>query len=155
MENLMRQWNLNHITVLKILKCFMTNGCRKWRNRFKIEQFVALAEYLEQLPDCNRYKKIANREKTLCGGISRIYLSFSNIWKPCHGAINIRLRNLRTALKNTFDFTEIVNNYELKRGTGCQILRFTSQFSLKLYIQFWKYLHCIVLGSQGRDYCKK
>ena len=100
----MRQWNLNPITVLKILKCFMTNGCRKWRNRFKIEQFVALAEYLEQLPDCNRYKKIANREKTLCGGISRIYLSFSNIWKPCHGAINIRLRNLRTALEKYFRF---------------------------------------------------
>ena len=26
--------NLDRITVKKILKCFRTNGCRKWRNRF-------------------------------------------------------------------------------------------------------------------------
>ena len=38
--------------------------------------------------------------------------------------------------KSTFDFSEIVNNYRLKRGTVWQILRFISQFSLKLYIQF-------------------
>ena len=38
--------------------------------------------------------------------------------------------------KSTFDFTEILNNYWWKRGTVCQILRFISQFSLKLYIQF-------------------
>ena len=40
--------------------------------------------------------------------------------------------------KSTFDFTKIVNNYGLKWGTVCQIVRFISQFSLKLYIQFWK-----------------
>ena len=38
--------------------------------------------------------------------------------------------------KSTFDFTEIVNNYGLKRGTVGQIVRFISQFSLKLHIQF-------------------
>ena len=38
--------------------------------------------------------------------------------------------------KSTFDFTEIVNNCRLKRGTTCQIVRFISQISLKLYIQF-------------------
>ena len=38
--------------------------------------------------------------------------------------------------KSTFDFTEIVNNYGLKRATVCQIVRFISQFSLKLSIQF-------------------
>ena len=27
--------------------------------------------------------KLANQEGTLRGGISRIYLFFSNIWKPC------------------------------------------------------------------------
>ena len=37
--------------------------------------------------------------------------------------------------KSTSDFPEIVNNYELKRGTVCQIVRFISQFSLKLYIK--------------------
>ena len=39
----------------------MTNGCRKKRNRFKIEKSVVLAEYLEQQPDYDRYnKKLAN-----------------------------------------------------------------------------------------------
>ena len=57
--------------------------------------------------------------------------------------------------KSTFDFTEIVNNYGLKRGTVCQIVRFISQFPLKLYIQFWKYFHSVVLGSVGGGYCGK
>ena len=34
--------------------------------------------------------------------------------------------------KSTFDFSEIVNNYELKQGTVWQIVRFISQFPLKL-----------------------
>ena len=38
--------------------------------------------------------------------------------------------------KYTFDFTEIVNNYGLKGGIVCQIVRFFSHFSLKLYIQY-------------------
>ena len=57
--------------------------------------------------------------------------------------------------KSTFDFTEIVNNCEVKQGTVCQIVRFISQFSLKLHIQFWKYFHSVVLGSVGRGYCGK
>ena len=57
--------------------------------------------------------------------------------------------------KSTSDFPEIVNNYELKRGTVCQIVRFISQFSLKLYIQFWNYFDSIVLGSVGKGYLKK
>ena len=57
--------------------------------------------------------------------------------------------------KSTFDFTEIVNNYGLKRGTICQIVRFISEFFLKLYMQFWKYFHSVVLGSVGRSYCGK
>ena len=38
--------------------------------------------------------------------------------------------------KSTFDFTELVNNYRLKQGTVCQIVRFVSNFSQKLYTQF-------------------
>ena len=34
----------------------MTNGCRKWRNRFKREKCLVLAEYFEQQTDCYRYK---------------------------------------------------------------------------------------------------
>ena len=79
-----------------------------------------------------------NQGEVLRGGISRIYLSLLNKWKPCHGAINSWPRNLRTALekwKNTFDFTEVVNNYGLKRGTVYQIERFISKvFSETIHI---------------------
>ena len=57
--------------------------------------------------------------------------------------------------KSTFDFTKIVNNCGLKQGTVSQIVRFISQFSLKLYIQFWKYFHRVILGSVSRGYCEK
>ena len=43
----------------------------------------------------------------------------------------------------------------MKRGATQQIVRFISPFSLKLYTQFWKYFHKMVLGSVGRGYCKK
>ena len=82
--------------------------------RHKLEKLVVLADYLEQESDCNRYKrKLANQEEALHGGISRIYLSFSNIWKPCHRTINLWPHNLRMALT--------------------KIVRFISHFSLKLY----------------------
>ena len=37
--------------------------------------------------------------------------------------------NSRTALKSTFDFTEIVNEWKWKRGTVCHYVRFISQLS--------------------------
>ena len=57
--------------------------------------------------------------------------------------------------ETTLAFKEILNNYGLKRGTVCQIVKFISQFFLKLYIQIWKYFHSVVLGSVGKDDCKK
>ena len=57
--------------------------------------------------------------------------------------------------KSTFDFSEIANNYGLKRGTVCQIVKFIFHFSLKLYIQYWKYFHSMALGSLGSGYIKK
>ena len=48
--------------------------------------------------------KWANQEEVLRRGISRIYLSLSNKWKRCHGAINSRPRTLRTALEKYFQF---------------------------------------------------
>ena len=97
----------------------------------------------------------ANQGEVLRRGICPIYLSSSNKWKPCHGAINSRPRNLRTALEKYFRFQWNVNNYGLKRGTVWQIRRFISQFSLKLDIQFWKYFHSMILGRLGKGYCKK
>ena len=49
-------------------------------------------------------EKGANQGEVLGEGISPIYLSSSNKWKPCHGAINSRPRNLRTALEKYFRF---------------------------------------------------
>ena len=36
-----------------------------------------------------------------------------------------------------------------------QSVRFIPQFSLEIYIQFWKYFHSMILGRLGRCYCKK
>lgn len=57
--------------------------------------------------------------------------------------------------KSTFDFTKIVNNYGLKQRTVCEIVRFFSQFSLKLYIKVWKHFHITVLGSDIEVTVKK
>ena len=44
-------------------------------------------------------EKWANQGEVLRRGISPIYLSSSNKWKPCHGAISSRSCNLKTALE--------------------------------------------------------
>ena len=69
----------------------------KRKKTFKIEKFVVLAEYFEQQTDCSRYRrKISKlRKSPSCRGIGRIYISLSNKWKPCHGAINSRPRNFK------------------------------------------------------------
>ena len=56
-ENFWRQWNLDDITVTKILKWFMTNSCRKWRNRFKKEKSVVLPKYMKKYTDSSKYKR--------------------------------------------------------------------------------------------------
>ena len=115
-----------------------------WQNILSNRQIAADVE-----------EKRANQGEVLRWGISPIYLSSSNKWKPCHRAINSRLHNLRMALECTFDFREIVTNYGLKRGTVWKfisILRLISQFSLKLYIQFWKCFHNMILGRLGKGF---
>ena len=57
--------------------------------------------------------------------------------------------------KITFDFIKIVSNYGSKQETVCQTVRFISHFSLKPYIQYWKYFHYMVLESVDRHYNKK
>ena len=47
-------------------------------------------------------EKLANQEEVLRGGISRMYRFLSNKWKSCHGGINGKPRNLRTALEKSF-----------------------------------------------------
>ena len=64
-----------------------------WQNNLNSSQITADTE-----------EKLADQGEVLRGGISRTYLSLSNKWKPCHGAIESRLRNLRTALEHYFRF---------------------------------------------------
>ena len=123
---------------------FRIKNLLSWQNILSNRQIAA---YIEE--------KWSNQAEVLRQGISPIYLSLSNKWKPCHGAINSRPRISERHWKSTFDFSEIVNNYGLKRGTVWQILRFISQFSLKLYIQFWKYFHSMILERLDKGYCKK
>ena len=47
--------------------------------------------------------------------------------------------NPRTALKNTFDFTETVHEWKWKRGTVSHIVRFISKLSQELHIQILKF----------------
>ena len=49
-------------------------------------------------------EKWANQGDVLRGGISPIYLSSSNKWKPCLGTIKSRPRNLREAMEKYFQF---------------------------------------------------
>ena len=126
----------DRITAKEILKCFRTKGCRKQRNRFQIEKFVVLAENFEQYEDWSRYRK------KFCQSIrspSQRKQSCSFPYQT-NGSHDMQLSIVSHVIserhwKSTFDFNEIVNSYWLKRGTICQIVRFISQFSLKLYMQ--------------------
>ena len=91
----------SEIALTKVLKCFR-------RKTFKIENCVVLAEYFEQQKDCNRCKrKISKSSRSpLWRGISRIYISLSNKWKPCHGAINSRPRNFKNGTKNVLSISQ-------------------------------------------------
>ena len=64
-----------------------------WQNILSNRQ---IAEDIEE--------KWANQGEGRRQGTGPIYLSSSNKWKPCHGAINNRPRNLRTALEKYFRF---------------------------------------------------
>ena len=64
-----------------------------WQNSLNNRQIAADIE-----------EKLAKQGKVLCGGISRIYLSISNKWKPCYRAINSWPHNLGTALEKYSQF---------------------------------------------------
>ena len=72
---------------------FRIKNLLSWQNILSNRQIAADIE-----------EKWANQGEVLRRGISPIYLSSSNKWKPCHGAINSQPRNLRTALEKYFRF---------------------------------------------------
>ena len=122
---------------------------------FQNKKFVVLAEYFEQQTNCSRYRrKLSQSRRSPSSRNQSIYLSSSNKWKPCHGAINSRPRNLRMALEKYFRFQ-----------WNCKQLRVEARNSMAnsgIYfpifsetIQFWKYFHSMILGRLGKGYCKK
>ena len=95
---------LDCITVTKILRCFRMSRCRKWRKRFQ-KFFLSWQNILSNRQiAADIEEKWANQGEVLRRGISPIYLSSSNKWKPCHGAINSRPRNLRAAPEKWFQW---------------------------------------------------
>ena len=123
---------------------FWIKSLLSWQNILSNRQIAADIE-----------EKWANQGEVLRRGISPIYLSSSNKWKPCHRVINSRSRNPRTALEKCFRFQWNCKQLWIEAGTVWQILRFTSQFSLELYMQFWKYFHSMILGRLVKDHYKK
>ena len=71
---------------------FRIKNLLSWQNILSNRQIAADIE--EKWPN----------QEVIHRGIRPIYLSSSNKWKPCHGAINSRPRNLRTALEKYFRF---------------------------------------------------
>ena len=137
MENFRRQWNLDCITITKIMKRFRKNKWRKWRNGFKIDKFVVLVEYLEKQTDCSRYRKNIIQSRRNPSWRNQSYLSFLiKQIETMSRSYQLSASNLRQTLGKSFDFTEIANSYRLKQGVVYQTVRFVSQYSMKLYIQF-------------------
>ena len=105
MENFRRQWNLDRMAVIKILKCFKTSECRKWRNRFKIIKFVALVEYSDQQTDCSRYRReISQSRRSPLWRNQPYFLFLMKQMEPCHGVISSHPRNLKTVMEKYFWF---------------------------------------------------
>ena len=73
---------------------FRMKNLLSWHNILSNRQIAADIEKKER----------TNQGEVLRRGISPIYLSSSNKWKPYHGAINSRPRNRRTTLGKYFRF---------------------------------------------------
>ena len=82
---------------------FRIKNLLSWQNILSNRQIAADIE-----------EKWANQGEVLRRGISPIYLSSSNKWKPCHGAINSWPRNLRTALEKYFQFQWICKQLRIE-----------------------------------------
>ena len=112
----------------------MTKRCRKQRNRFKREKFVVLVQYLEQQTDCHRCKWKNRKWRRVPSWMSQSNLfTFPYQTNGNHATELSAVGHIISEWhwKSTFNFTEIVNNYWLKRGIVISL------FSLKLYTQYW------------------
>ena len=103
MENFRRYRKLYHIAITKILKCFSTNGSRKWKNK----KFVDLVENFEQQTDLSSYRRKIRQSRRSLLRRNQSYLQIFSLprkWKPYHGAIRKCPRSLRMALESYFRF---------------------------------------------------
>ena len=103
-------------------------------------------------------KKWANHREILRGGISRIYFTLAKKWRPYHGAINHRPRNVRTALERYFQFQWICKQLQIEARNSmanCDIyfpiLSETIHTILKIFSQH----ELRKVRRLGRGYCKK
>ena len=134
------------------MKCFRTNRCRKWRKTFNIEKFVVLAEYFEQQTNCNRYRrKIGQSRRSPSVEESVVFtLPYQTNGNHATEPSTVGHVILRTALERYFRFHWNCKQLCVQVRNSMPNFGFISQFSLKLYIQIWKYFHRMVLGSVGR-----
>ena len=137
----------------------VTNGCRKWRNTFKKKNLLSwqnICNSRQITADTKRKYRKSRRGPSWRR--SQLYL-FTFPYQT-NGKRATELSTVGHVIsephwKSIFNFTEIINNYGLKRGTACHIVRFIFHFSPKLYIQYWKYFYSMILRSVGRNYSKK
>ena len=108
MENFKKQLdcllvNLDYITVTKFWDASGKADVGNEEIDLRIKSLLCCENILDNKQiAADIEEKWANQGEVLCGGISRIYLSLSNKWKPWHRAINSWLGNLRTPLEKYF-----------------------------------------------------
>ena len=94
------------ITGTKTVKCFRTNWFRKWRKAFIFwKKFFVLAEYFEQLTDCNRYRrKISQSRRSPWRNQSYFTFPYQTNGNHATKSWTVGQVILRTALERYFRF---------------------------------------------------
>ena len=147
-EKFGRQWDLNHIYSNKHSE--ITGGSRKWRNRFKREKFVVLAEYLEQQTDYCRYKKVRKSRRGPLWRRNQPYFPFLiQQMETMPRSYQQSVRNLRTALEKYFGFHW--NRKQVRVKARNSMLNFQIYFSL-----FSETIHTIlkIFSQHGLRKCR-
>ena len=136
-ETFRRQWNVNHIYRNENSK--MTNGCMKWRNKrenLREKSFLSWQNIWNSRQITTDIKeKLGNKEEVFRGeGFSLVLFTFLYETNGNHATELSIVGHVISEWhwKSSFGFTEIVNNYGLKRGAVYQIVRVSFHFSLKL-----------------------
>ena len=139
MENFRRQWNLDHITVTKILNCFRTNGGRKWRNRFKKKKPVVWVKYLEQQTDYtweDIEEKLPNQGENPSWRNQACLPFLSKQMETMPRSYQQSATWSQNDTEKVLRFHWNCKQLRVEAKNNCQIVRFSSHFSLKLTYNF-------------------